>query len=182
MLKKVLVTNGLPRSGKDTFAEFVGMYIPTIKCSSVDDIKKIAKFTGWDGEKTPESRKYLAELKRLTTEFNDFPFRCMRARFNEFMIDEKASVLIFDIREPAEIERAKKEFGAEAVLIVNNRCETKHGNYADDHVMEANYDHVIFNNVSLDDFKRETYIFVRTKILSDPLAAAVISMDKSMFD
>ena len=29
MIKKVLVTNGLPRSGKDTFAEFVSAYIPT---------------------------------------------------------------------------------------------------------------------------------------------------------
>ena len=164
MIKKVLVTNGLPRSGKDTFASFVSAYIPTIKYSCVDEIKKMAKFTGWDGEKNPTSRKYLAELKRLTTEFNDFPFKCLRMKFIEFMIDISHSVLIFDIREPAEIERAKKEFGAESVLIVNNRCE-KQGNYADDGVMDAKYDHVIFNNGTLTEFQRETFIFVQSKIL-----------------
>ena len=165
MIKKVLVTNGLPRSGKDTFASFVGAYIPTIKYSCVDEIKKIAKFTGWDGEKNPTSRRYLAELKRLTTEFNDFPFECLRRKYNEFMIDISHSVLIFDIREPAEIERAKKEFGAESVLIVNNRCE-KQGNYADDGVMDAKYDHVIFNNGTLLEFQKETYNFIQANILS----------------
>lgn len=165
MIKKVLVTNGLPRSGKDTFAAFVGAYIPTIKYSCVDEIKKIAKFTGWDGEKNPTSRKYLAELKRLTTEFNDFPFKCLRRKFNEFMMTNEDSVLIFDIREPAEIERAKKEFGAESILIVNNRCE-KQGNYADDGVMDAKYDYVIFNNGTLSEFKRETYMFVQTKVFN----------------
>ena len=165
MIKKVLVTNGLPRSGKDTFASFVSAYIPTIKYSCVDEIKKIAKFTGWDGEKNPTSRKYLAELKRLTTEFNDFPFKCLRMKFNEFMMTKEDSVLIFDIREPAEIERAKKEFGAESILIVNNRCE-KQGNYADDGVMDAKYDHVIFNNGTLTEFQRETYIFVQTKVFN----------------
>ena len=165
MIKKVLVTNGLPRSGKDTFAAFVGDYIPTIKYSCVDEIKKIAKFTGWDGEKNPTSRKYLAELKRLTTEFNDFPFKCLRRKFNEFMIDISHSVLIFDIREPAEIERAKKEFGADSVLIVNNRCE-RQGNYADDGVMDAKYDHVIFNNGTLLEFQKETYNFIQANILS----------------
>ena len=165
MIKKVLVTNGLPRSGKDTFAAFVGAYIPTIKYSCVDEIKKIAKFTGWDGEKNPTSRRYLAELKRLTTEFNDFPFKCLRRKFNEFMMTKEDSVLIFDIREPAEIERAKKEFGAESILIVNNRCE-KQGNYADDGVMDAKYDYVIFNNGTLSEFKRETYMFVQTKVFN----------------
>ena len=165
MIKKVLVTNGLPRSGKDTFASFVGAYIPTIKYSCVDEIKKIAKFTGWDGEKNPTSRRYLAELKRLTTEFNDFPFKCLSRKFNEFMMTNEDSVLIFDIREPAEIERAKKEFGAESILIVNNRCE-KQGNYADDGVMDAKYDYVIFNNGTLSEFKRETYMFVQTKVFN----------------
>ena len=165
MIKKVLVTNGLPRSGKDTFAEFVSAYIPTIKYSCVDEIKKMAKFTGWDGEKNPTSRRYLAELKRLTTEFNDFPFKCLRRKFNEFMMTNEDSVLIFDIREPAEIERAKKEFGAESILIVNNRCE-KQGNYADDGVMDAKYDYVIFNNGTLSEFKRETYMFVQTKVFN----------------
>ena len=165
MIKKVLVTNGLPRSGKDTFASFVGAYIPTIKYSCIDEIKKMAKFTGWDGEKNPTSRRYLAELKRLTTEFNDFPFKCLRRKFNEFMMTREDSVLIFDIREPAEIERAKKEFGAVSVLIVNNRCE-KQGNYADDGVMDAKYDYVIFNNGTLFEFQREAYIFVQTNIFN----------------
>ena len=165
MIKKVLVTNGLPRSGKDTFASFVSAYIPTIKYSCVDEIKKMAKFTGWDGKKNPMSRRYLAELKRLTTEFNDFPFKCLRRKFNEFMMTNEDSVLIFDIREPLEIERAKKEFGAESVLIVNNRCE-KQGNYADDGVMYAKYYHIIFNNGTLSEFKRETYMFVQTKVFN----------------
>ena len=166
MIKKVLVTNGLPRSGKDTFAAFVSAYIPTIKYSCVDEIKKIAKFTGWDGEKNPTSRRYLAELKRLTTEFNDFPFECLRRKYNEFMIDISHSVLIFDIREPAEIERAVKEFDAKTVLIVNKRCETEQSNYADEHVMDMYYDYVLYNNGTLLEFQKETYNFIQANILS----------------
>ena len=166
MLKKVLITNGYPRSGKDTFANFVKAFVPTIKYSAVTEIKKIAKFTGWDGVKTPETRYYLSELKRLTTECNDFPFKCMKKAYDEFMIDISHSVLIFDIREPAEIERAVKEFDAKTVLIVNNRCETEQSNYADEHVMDMHYDYVLYNNGTLLEFQKETYNFIQANILS----------------
>ena len=73
---KVVVINGAMTSGKDTFCEFCkdyrGNYIASI--STVDYIKEIASNVGWDGKKTPEARKFLSDLKDLTTEFNIIEF------------------------------------------------------------------------------------------------------------
>jgi len=51
MNKYIFVTNGMARSGKDTFAALMNEFIPTKKYSSIDYIKEIAKLCGWDGQK-----------------------------------------------------------------------------------------------------------------------------------
>ena len=43
--------------------------------STVDYVKEIATECGWDGTKTPENRKFLSDLKRVLTEWNEKPLR-----------------------------------------------------------------------------------------------------------
>ena len=59
MRKQIYITNGMARCGKDTFATFLNEYIPTLKYSSIDKVKTIAKLCGWDGGKTEKDRKFL---------------------------------------------------------------------------------------------------------------------------
>jgi hypothetical protein len=76
------------------------------------------------------------------------------------MNNEYDEVLIIDIREPEEIERAKNEFGAETILITNNRVAPITSNMADANVNNYNYDYVVENNGTLDEFRETVYTFI----------------------
>ena len=74
-MKKIYITSGVGRSGKDTFCEFISKYIPTYKYSIVDLPKEAAKVLGWDGGKTEKDRKFLSDIMDLSTDYNDAPFK-----------------------------------------------------------------------------------------------------------
>lgn len=156
MNKHIFILNGMGGCGKDTFAEFLDEFIPTSHRSSVTRVKQIARVCGWRGGKTEKDRKFLSDLKLLLTEYNDLPFREMRCQVDLFRnLDTAVQVLLIDIREPAEIERAKKAFGAKTILIKNDRVPHIKSNMADNGVFDYDYDIVIENNGTLDEF-RET--------------------------
>lgn len=156
MSNYIFILNGMGGSGKDTFADFLLDIVPTFHYSSVAKIKEIAESCGWDGNKTERDRKFLSDLKLLTTEYNDLPFRDISDEVEFFLSGEVSyDVLLIDIREPAEIERAKKAFGAKTILIKNDRVPFIASNMADAGVYDYEYDIVIENNGTLDDF-RET--------------------------
>lgn len=106
--KQIFITNGMARSGKDTFAEYLNYFVPTLKYSSIDKVKDIAKRCGWNGTKDEKSRKFLSDLKVLTSQFNDMPFRAIKTTVDQFKEDKEKKILLIDIREPKEIEKAKK--------------------------------------------------------------------------
>lgn len=156
MNKHIFILNGMGGCGKDTFAEFLDVFIPTYHTSSVSTVKRIAMDCGWTGEKTEKDRKFLSDLKCLLTEYKDIPFKDMQrtvAVFNASPTNAYYKVLLIDIREPAEIERAKKAFGAKTILIKNDRVPKIESNMADAGVFDYDYDIVIENNGTLDEFK-----------------------------
>ena len=114
--KQIFITNGMARSGKDTFAEYLNDFVPTLKYSSIDKEKRI---------------------------------------------------LLIDIREPKEIEKAKKAFGAKTILIKRNDVKSITSNMADAGVFDYDYDFVIENNGTLDDFYWAVYNFAKENILND---------------
>ena len=74
-MKKIYITSGVGRSGKDTFYEFISKYIPTYKYSIVDLSKQAAKVLGWDGGKTEKDRRFLSDIMDLSTDYNNAPFK-----------------------------------------------------------------------------------------------------------
>ena len=66
--KQIVIINGTGGCGKDTFVSFVSKYKRVYNFSSIDKVKEIAKLIGWDGGKTDKDRKFLSDLKKLTTE------------------------------------------------------------------------------------------------------------------
>lgn len=153
MKKIVFITNGTGGCGKDTFAQLLNEILPVYKYSSISRVKLIAYECGWNGRKDEKDRKFLSDLKRLLTEYSDLPFEDIKKRHREWLFDDKLPVMIIDIREPEEIQRAKEAFDAQTILIVNDRVKPITSNMADANVLDYNYDIIIENNGTIDDFR-----------------------------
>jgi hypothetical protein len=154
MGKIVLILNGKPRAGKDTFSELLNERIRVYKYSSIQKIKEVAKECGWNGGKTEKDRKFLSDLKILTTEYSDMPFDDIKERVQWFKSSNWIyDIMIIDIREPGEIERAVKEFGAISIFIDNKNVENITSNMADANVENYKYDYTLSNNGTLKDFE-----------------------------
>lgn len=168
MNKKIFITNGMARCGKDTFAIFLNEFAPTLKYSSIDKVKGIATFCGWDGGKTEKDRKFLSDLKMLTTEYSNMSFKAIEEKVSNFLKDEIHEVMLIDIREPEEIEKAKTVFNAETILIKNDRVDVITSNDGDASVFDYAYDYVIENEGTLEDFKENIKVFVNEVIQCNP--------------
>lgn len=152
MSKKVFIINGSGGVGKDTFCEYVGHYAKVKVISSIDLVKDYASKMGWNGSKTPRDRKFLSDLKDLLTKYNDYPFRDICQKVLWFKEDDN-EFLFIHIREPEEIDRAKKEFNAHTILMVNDNVKGIYSNHADARVLEYNYDIVVDNSGTLKDLE-----------------------------
>lgn len=152
MSKKVFIINGSGGVGKDTFCEYVGHYAKVKVISSIDLVKDYASKMGWNGSKTPRDRKFLSDLKDLLTRYNDYPFRDICQKVLWFKEDDN-EFLFIHIREPEEIDRAKREFNAHTILMVNDNVKGIYSNHADARVLEYNYDIVIDNSGTLKDLE-----------------------------
>ena len=158
MKKQIVIINGVGGSGKDTFVEYCSKYAKVMNFSSVDKVKEVARIIGWDGQKTEKDRKFLSDLKKLTTEYNDMPFNSIKeavSRFNESDLE----ILFIHIREPEQIQRAVDYFKAKSLLIRRDGIEKINSNYSDASVENYNYDYII-ENTTLDEFDDKAMKFV----------------------
>ena len=187
MNKQIFIINGSGGVGKDEFVNMVSnsksnynshllgegedkklVYIPVLKVgnySSVTKVKEIAKIIGWSGEKTEKDRKFLSDLKLLTTEYNDMPLNDMKKYANSFMVadNDMSKVLFLHIREPEEIAKAVNEFeeyNVKTILVKRNSVKHIISNMADENVYNYDYDIVINNNGTLEDLKEIADCFV----------------------
>ena len=157
--KQIVIINGTGGSGKDTFVEFCQKYGRVKNFSSVDKVKKIAKQIGWTGAKTEKDRKFLSDLKRLTTEYNDMSFNSISDEVAKFYESED-DVMFVHIREPEEILRASNAFGAKTLLIRRVGLANISSNYSDANVENYDYDYVIEND-TLENLENSAMKFIR---------------------
>lgn len=150
--KKVFVINGSGGVGKDTFVQLVNKYVPSRNYSSVEKVKDIAKLIGWDGRKTEKDRKFLSDLKLLTADYNDMPYKALVETVRNFMLcDQENRFLFLHIREPEEIKRITEEFGFIYSILIDGDIEQIKSNMADANVNNYDYDYVIKNKGTLND-------------------------------
>lgn len=157
-MKVIVVINGMGGCGKDTFISYVEKYAKVFNFSSVDKVKEIATMVGWTGKKEEKDRKFLSDLKKLTTEYNDMAFNSVKEAVDKFNCSND-EIMFIHIREPEEIERAVKFFGAKTLLIRRDDIKTITSNYSDASVENYNYDYIIDNN-SLEDLLSKAEKFV----------------------
>lgn len=169
-MSKVVIVNGAPRSGKSKFAEFCVKELKGFGAvfSTVDLVKSIAKKCGWDGEKTEKNRKFLADLKNLLTEWNDVPFTDIGKKINmfdftlgQYDFDGHKGVVFVMCREPEEIARYVRVYGATTVLIKRKEVDNvAHLSEVDMNTWDYKYDYVIDNNGTLEDLKQSAKEFL----------------------
>jgi dephospho-CoA kinase len=159
--KMIFIVNGKPRAGKDTFAQILNEYMDVYKYSAVTKVKEIAKQCGWTGAKEEKDRKFLHELKMLTSAYSDMSYNDVMEEIDKFKKGElDADIFVVDVREPEEIDRLVKATKAFTIFIENNRVPSITSNAADANVENYRYDFVIQNNGTLEDFEGNIKLFI----------------------
>ena len=159
MRKAVIIINGNGGVGKDTLCEFAGAAYRTQNISSVTPIKEIASRYGWRGEKDSRSRRFLADLKRVFSEYNDLPCRYLEEEYRKFL-ESDAQLLFVHIREGEEIDKFKRHVDIPCITLLIRRgsAQQSWGNASDDNVEKYAYDYCYYNDRELteakDDFVR----------------------------
>lgn len=167
---EIVVINGAAGSGKDTFVSRVVEILGEERCynySTIDFVKYLAIIAGWKGSKTPKDRKFLSDLKRVLTDWDDLPYK-----ITEKEIESTAtaflenghfndSVMFIHCREPEEIERLATNFMAHTLIVRRAAAEeVKQINKSDNEVYNYSYEYVIENNGALEELTEsaKTYI------------------------
>lgn len=162
---KIAIVNGRGASGKTTFETMVQKIAAAREkkvkvTSTIDYVKEVAELLGWDGEKTPENRRFLSDLKDTLTRWRDVPYQRIKNSIDTYK-ESGTDLLFIDCREPEEIARFVNDYGALTILVQRGEFELL-GNHADDNVMNYQYDVVIDNNRGLDELMQEATIFEET--------------------
>lgn len=164
----VICVNGYPESGKTLFEDYCCEFCDySLKVSSIDYVKEVAKILGWDGEKTPETRKFLSDLKQvlISAPWDDLPLKSINNVINRKVRElqgVKGDLFVFcDVREPEELEKMKRVFGSTNILINRGLAPgTYLSNSSDIQVLDYNYDYIIDNNGTKEELKESAELFI----------------------
>lgn len=172
---KVAVINGRPGVGKTEFERLcakqcnffnqVNGFIPGNHLlvditSTIDFVKKVARFCGWNGEKTLKNRKFLSDLKNLLIQWDNVPYKMIVEHIKSLSTTQDWLVFV-DCREPAEIQKLKERLNATTVLIRRESVENiEVSNHSDSEVFNYNYDLTIWNNSDIIGLENEAKNFL----------------------
>lgn len=160
--KLVIVINGKGGVGKDTLCESITAEYKILNVSAITPIKEIAKAYGWQGEKDEKARRFLAELKRAFTHYNDLSTRYLLKQYQAFLNSDD-QIMFVHIREGEEIQKFVEAVDGKCVtlLIYNDTMNQQiYGNESDDCVEQYEYDYKFDNSAPLKQSKEAflTYI------------------------
>ena len=164
---QIVVLNGSSGVGKDTFAQFCSEYVDYCSViSTIDCTKAMARKCGWKETDTDADRKFLSDLKRLTIEYDNIPFKNTVKEVNRRHMEilqicqllnvdqkDKTSLVFIRCKEPDEIEKLVQHFKAVTLLITRKGVDVNLTNESDANVLNYKYDFVIGNDGSLEDLK-----------------------------
>lgn len=163
MKKMVIVINGAGGVGKDTICDIVSNHFGVMNISSIEPVKNLAIQTGWNGEKTVKSRKYLSDLKQVLTDFDDLPLKYLLKKYEEFQESDCYDILFVHIREPLEILKFKNSVDC-VTLLIRGKEKRHYGNPSDDNVENFKYDYYYKNDTSLEDVEVKFMDFFKDTI------------------
>ena len=147
MRKIVIVINGKGKAGKDTICDIVSRHYSTINVSSITPIKEIAQQHGWNGEKDNRARRFLSDLKKAFSEYNDLPTKYLLSEYSEFIADRELEIMFAHIREASEISHFSGKITTPLIkLYIDRPGLGRYDNDSDDNADRFVYDHVYVND------------------------------------
>jgi len=155
----VVIINGYPQSGKDTFVELCDKYCDVDNVLTSTPAKNALTLLGWDGEKTPEIRDLLSDLMYASYEYFDGPIKYVLEKIH----DSKADIVFIHCREPHNIIKLKQNIPMRALTLFINRSEARNVLYTNDSdrgVEDYDYDMYISNNQTLEELEEKAGAFV----------------------
>lgn len=165
-------------SGKSQFCDFCIEYLNRrgaygTSISTVSLVKAIASTVGWDGIKSPEDRKFLSDLKKLLTDWNDVPYKSTAdaimqdyTKLRSFGVSEDKILFFVHCREPEEIEKFVERLGAKTILVRREEVEElQQSNDSDEGVFNYEYDYIIENSGDLDDLYNKAMKFIDSQLI-----------------
>lgn len=171
---KILCINGQGGVGKDSFVCYCGGTTANdiFSFSMADAAKKIAYGIGWNGKKDLKDRLFLSKLKDLIDNYNDYSFQTILKNIEYIMVHyenfltgssvpENEFIFFVHSREPKDLDRWRKQYGARAVLVRRPQVEGKFGNHADDDVFNYDYDYYIDNSGTLKELREKAVDFIK---------------------
>ena len=103
--------------------------------------------------------KFLSDLKKLTTNYNDMSFVSIKEAINKFNFSDD-EIMFIHIREPEEIQRVVDNFSAKTLLIKREGLKIIDTNSSDANVENYKYDYTIINT-TLENLDKSALEFVQ---------------------
>lgn len=179
----VIILNGRPTAGKDTFVNLVKKFCDTFDyawVSHISSVNPIREFLmdklGWDGNKDDATRKLMADIKQYWDSREGYTSvsYCIDEILkwiNTEVVKRDDKIIFVDIREGYNIDSTMKildalkdvyNIKAYTVFIDRPQVAINHGNASDDNVENFVYDAVIFNNGTVGAFEKLAQEFVES--------------------
>ncbi len=178
MKTRVVIINGIPTSGKDTFVQMVADYCDmdesanVFNISSVEPIKDMLIGFGWDGEKSDSIRDIIASIKQLWVETQNGPTTFLFTNIYQYhmMHAGEDNIIFCHIREPLEIQKLVDVLSGMDVmgitvttLLMNRIVAYSNTDIQSDDIDNINsykYDNIVHNDGTLEQFKEMAEKFV----------------------
>lgn len=162
-MTRVVIINGFPGSGKDEFVRFCkDCYPNTLNVHTSDLAKQVLASLGWNGDKTPEARKLLADMIELSYKYEGVQ-QFIQAMYEAAPDD---SVMFVHCREFENVMYFKDKYpGALTLFIDRAICDPINVNYSNESDILADmykntYDYIVYNNGTLATLKYSAQAFM----------------------
>ena len=139
--------------------------------STVDWVKAVAQFAGWNGKKDEKDRRFLHQLKMALEEWDNSPnqkvFDQINSVINNKMLNKKNCLFFVNIREPKCIENFIKQneiatgLPCSTMLVENANVAPIISNPADGEVYYYHYDTIISNSSDLENLKKWAHDYLK---------------------
>lgn len=165
---KVVVINGVAKSGKDEFVKIVTKLFPShiVNMSTINPVKDALKCLGWDGiSKTDLDRLFMSKLKQIWIELYDGPFNYIVTSLgNDKLLDYDICYFVH-CREPEEIKKLKNYYEDDCITLLIKRDGLEiPDNLSDNSVENYQYDYIVDNSGTLEDLEKEVLLFIERRL------------------
>lgn len=180
----VVIINGAPQAGKDTFVNYCTRYCNTmeyarvINISSVDIHKQVLKGLGWNGiDKSQDVRDMLCQMKEFSINVgNDMPTRYMVNKILKLMYEQDDYIVFCHVREKEEIDKLVKSLDGlhhigikYRTLYIDRHMEdqmcTNDADISAAYCDKNDYMDLIINNGTLDELQTSAESYVNKLII-----------------